>query len=177
MGEEIERKYVIREKALDYAKGALFQLYESVDSLINDVFEHGKHIRQGYLPENIGIELAARLQMSVDFDPKEARLRDKDGKFYFTLKGEGGLSRPELETEITPKLFDKYWLRTGGRRVEKVRLRTPYQGYVVEMDVYTDRDLIVAEVEVPIFADAEGLAPLGKDVTKDSKYKNKNLAR
>lgn len=177
MGEGIERKYLIREEGLDYAKDALFQLYESVDSLIDDVYEHGKRIRQGYLPENIGMELATRLQMSVDFDPKEARLRDKDGKFYFTLKGEGGLSRSELETKITSKLFDKYWLGTEGRRIEKVRLKVPYRGHVVEIDVYTDRDLIVAEVDVPTLADAERLVPLGKDVTKDSKYKNKNLAR
>ena len=49
--------------------------------------------------------------------------------------------------------------------------------YTVEFDVYTDRDLIVAEIEVPSLDMLASLPVLGKDVTEDKRYKNKNLAR
>ena len=58
--------------------------------------------------------------MDVDFNPSEARLRNKSGKLYFTLKGSGGLSRKELEIEINQSIFDKYWLKTKGKRVKKL---------------------------------------------------------
>ena len=53
----------------------------------------------------------------------------------------------------------------------------PFEGHTAEIDVYTNRDLIVAEVEVPTLKDAEKLSPLGKDVTTDKKYKNRSLAK
>ncbi len=178
MAYEIEKKYLIRENGTDYATEALSQLYLSVQALIKDVLQNGKLIRQGYLPLEKGSELSDSLGMDVDFDPSEVRLRDKAGTFYFiTLKGSGGLSRNELETEIGQDIFNEYWSETEGRRVEKVRLNRPFEGHTAEIDVYTDRDLIVAEVEVPTIQDAERLSALGKDVTNNKAYKNKNLAK
>jgi len=37
--------------------------------------------------------------------------------------------------------------------------------------------LILAEIEVPSLEDAKRLKPIGKDVTDDEQYKNKNLAK
>ena len=59
-----------------------------------------------------------------------------------------------------------------------MRLGVPYEHYIAEIDVYTDRqDLVIAEVEVPTKEIAYGLPALGKDITHDENYKNKNLAR
>ena len=44
-------------------------------------------------------------------------------------------------------------------------------------DMYKDRDLIVAEVEFKSIKEAEGYQALGKDVTSESQFKNKNLAK
>ena len=140
------------------------------------MLQNGKSIRQGYRPLGAGTELSDRLGMNVDFTPSEARLRDKAGTLYFTLKGTGGLSRSELEVEVKQNVFNEFWGKTDGRRVEKVRLNVPFKVYTAEIDVYTDRDLVVVEVEVPTVEEANKLPPLGKDVTSDKSYKNKNLA-
>ncbi len=177
MAQEIEKKYLIMENEIIYFTEVLRQLYPSILSLKADVAHHGKFIKQGYLPLGTGSELSDLLGIKVDFKPTEARLRDKSGTTYFTLKGNGGLIRNELEVKVTQEVFDKYWSKTSGQRVEKVRLSKPFGDYTIEIDVYTDRDLIVAEIEVPTEQEAEKLKPLGKDVTTDKNYKNKNLAR
>lgn len=175
--DEIEKKYLIREGITEYFTEAFVLNYSSIDFLAREVFEKGKKISQGYLEIDKGLHLAKMLNMAVDFEPKEARLRDKASRFYFTLKGEGNLVRSELGQEINSELFNEYWPETKGKRLEKFRLKKPCQRYEAEFDIYTDRNLIIAEVEVPTIADVKMLIPLGKDVTDDKKYKNKNLAK
>jgi len=175
--EEIEKKYLIMEGENVYDSETLSGLYSTIEKLKEDVIKNGKTIKQGYLPLDQGLMLSKTLGMDIDFEPTEARLRNKNGKLFFTLKGKGGLSRNEAEVNLAQELFDDYWTKTKGRRVEKVRLDKKLQGYTAEIDVYTDRDLIVAEIEVPTVAEAERLKPLGKDVTEDKSYKNKNLAK
>jgi len=171
---EIEKKYLIRENGWSFLLP--LELDSTTESLKKDVLAHGKKIQQGYLTLEKGMELAEKLGMVVDFDLKEARLRDKAGKLSFTLKGKGDVEREELESEIPSNLFAKYWSLTEGRRVEKVRLEKPYKGHTLEIDVYTDRNLILAEIEVPSLEDAKRLKPIGKDVTDDPRYKNRILA-
>ena len=57
-----------------------------------------------------------------------------------------------------------------------MRIKHPTQGLEAEIDFYLDRDLVTAEVECPSIEIAEGLCPIGKDITEDKTYKNKNLA-
>ncbi len=177
MTQEIERKYLIWESGTNYFTEALSIMYPSIDALKDDVTNNGAPIRQGYLSLTTGRELSDLVGMNVDFIPSEARLRDKKKKFYFTIKGSGGLERNELEVEIEREIFYQYWPQTKGQRVEKIRLSRPFDGHTLEIDVYTDRDLIVAEIEVPTLEEAEKLEILGKDVTTDKRYKNKNLAK
>ena len=63
------------------------------------------------------------------------------------------------------------------RRVKKVRGKITYWGHTLEIDVYLDRDLIVAEIEVRNLSDIANLIPLGKYITNYPTYKNKNLAK
>lgn len=179
MAREIEKKYLIRENGVEHITETFLQLYSSVDSLKDDALTSGKTIRQGYMSIEKGKKLAAqKLGIDVDFNPGKARLRENVGAFYFTLKGKGGISRNEIESEVSHELFEMYWPDTEGKRVEKVRLEAPYEGYVLEIDVYTDdRDLIVAEVELPTIKAAERLKPVGLDITDNKDYKNRNLAK
>ncbi len=177
MGTEIERKYLIREGSVNYATDALLQIYHSIEAVMSDVLVNGKQIQQGYLSLDSGSELSDKLDMNVDFDPTEARIRDKGGKMFFTLKGKGGLSRNELEVEIDRTVFDEYWSKTEGKRVQKYRLAVPFEDHTLEIDVYTDRLLVVAEIEVPTLEEAQRLSAIGKDVTEDKAYKNRNLAK
>jgi len=177
MMNEIEKKYLLRENGEIYASNSLFKYYDSFDLLVKDVFDRGKLIHQGYLPIQVGLELVDILGIDCGFTYLEARLRKIDGNYYFTVKGEGDLARFESEKEIESKLFEQYWPKTKGNRVNKIRLIIPYHKYEAEIDVYTDRDLIVAEIEVPTIENAENLISLGKDITSDRRYKNKNLGK
>jgi len=174
---EIERKYLIKEGKSEYATEAFYRLYPSIDIIEKNVLKNGDIIRQGYLPIKKGMELAERIGLLVDFIVDEARLRDKAGILFFTLKGKGDASRDEIEHQIAKDLFNEYWPSTRGKRVEKVRLSEPYHGYILEIDVFTDRILILAEIEAPTINEVTELKSVGFDVTTDKKYKNKNLAK
>ena len=153
MGEEVEVKYLIKEGSSLFATDTFRSLYGSVHGLENDVLTNGDHIKQGYLDLPTGIFVARGLGLSYDFNPTEARLRYREGKFYFTLKGEGGTSRPEEEVGIEESVFNCYWNSTLGRRIEKFRLVKSYEPIPelnVEFDVFIDgRDLVLGEIRSP----------------------------
>lgn len=174
---EIEKKFLVREGGTTYASSLLEKLYPTFQELVNDIKQNGKIIRQGYLPIEKGILLAKFLELNLDFEISEARLRDKNGELFFTIKGDGTIQRDELETSVSREIFDFYWPETAGKRVEKIRLEKPYVNHILEIDFYLDRELVVAEVEVGSQKEAELFPPLGKDITSDKSYKNKNLAR
>ena len=174
---EIEKKYLLQENGIVHVQSHLKTFYRSVDDLGGDVLKNGVSIQQGYLPLNVGLDLAKKAGMTYDFTPEEARLRDKGGAFYFTLKGKGGLVRDEEESKIPEDLFTASWPRTEGKRVTKVRLPRVCGDLTIEFDCYLDRDLAVAEVEFRSVEEASAFPPLGLDITEDKKYKNKNLAK
>jgi len=151
-------------------------LYDSIEQLLIKVNTDGKPIHQGYLNPLVGREIAAKAKLDVDFEPAQARLRDYNGTFYLTIKGKGVLARNEAEIKISRDIFEQYWPATEGRRIEKTRLVRSFQGHKLEVDLYTDRDLIVAEVETPSHKAAEDIIPIGKDITNDPNYKNHKLA-
>lgn len=177
MPDENEKKYLIKENHTDFAAPKFFSFYKTVSDLQQEAFQDGIFITQGYLPLEDGLELADRLDMVPDFDPVEARLRLEAGRHWFYLKSDGKFSRQELPKFINKAIFDEHWKLTDGQRIEKARIIKPYGRFSVEFDVYMDRTLIIAEVEVKSEKDLAKLIALGEDVTDDPKYKNKNLAK
>ncbi len=170
MGKEIERKFLIEEDGEDFSTEAMNKLYNKIQK------EDWIETRQGYLSEELGKTLAEELDLEYSFEPAEYRLRDRDGELSFTIKGKGGLDRSEKEKRIGRELFQNYWPNTEGSRIHKTTVYIPYQGFEAEIDFYTDRDLIVAEVETPTEEEAEAIEPLGKDITQEKSYKNRNMA-
>jgi len=127
------------------------------------------HIEQGYLP---GERIVERLR----------RVRGPDGVRYFrTVKLGAGVSRIEIEEEMEQALFDELWSLTSGRRVAKRRYRAPDGALMWEIDRFLDRDLVLAEVELPnpdrpVLPD--WLRPvLIREVTDDPAFTNRSLAR
>ena len=109
------------------------------------------------------------------------RLRRKGQALLLTAKRGSGLSRDEVEAELDREAFDRLWPLTAGRRLQKRRHRVPYDGLVVEVDVYEGEleGLVVAEVEFPSEEDARSFQPpewLGVEVTGDARYLNETLA-
>lgn len=131
-------------------------------------FGHAYEIRQGY----------------VFASPGELRVRQKGDKYYQTVKSDGDERRGELEIEIDKWVFDLMWNQVGDLTVEKTRYTSERGGLIYEVDKYhgAHDGLVTFEVEFPnaeaaaafeLPAWAEGAI----DVTKDSRYKNKNLAK
>ena len=150
---EIERKFLL---------SALPRMPAPVDVL---------EIDQGYLP---GVRLVERLRRQRD--------RSAHVRYYRTIKVGIGVQRMELEEETDAKTFEHLWVLTEGRRLRKRRHVIPDGDRYWEVDEFLDRDLVLAEMEIPT-ADTEITIPewlrpvLVRDVTGDRKYTNRSLAR
>lgn len=129
-------------------------------------------IHQGYLPGEVLIE---RLRLVRD---------DTGEKRYRTVKAGTGISRVELEEEVSPELFNAMWPFTEGRRVSKRRylVRDVNNAVTWEVDSFTDRDLVLAEVELEHETHDPALpawlAPyVIREVSGESAYLNLELAK
>jgi len=117
---------------------------------------------------------------------KSARIRiaqkEKQSKFYLTLKSSGGFEREEKEIEITKSLA---WLilKDGIKaKLSKTRYVLNKNGTILEFDEFKNGVKLV-EVEVASVDDYKKvvkiLTEIGlqfRDVTDDQNYKNENLA-
>jgi CYTH domain-containing protein len=152
MNIEIERKYLLR---------ALPPMPR-----VSEVLE----IEQGYIP---GTKLVERL--------RRERARDGRVKHYRTVKVGAGLERIELEDETDERTFAHLWQLTDGHRLRKRRHKVQHGDDVWEIDEFLDRDLVLAELELPevayLVTIPDWLAPmLVREVTGDPAYANSNLA-
>ena len=128
-------------------------------------------VDQGYLP---GVKVLERVR----------RQRHRDGRvrFFRTIKLGVGVERIEMEDETDERLFEHLWALTDGRRVRKRRYLVPHGGATWEIDEFTDRALVLAELELDR-ADApvafpDWLTPaLVREVTDEPEYTNRSLAR
>ena len=129
-------------------------------------FPH-KKIRQGYL--------------LISPDGGEARIREKDDKYTFTLKKGTGKVRQELEIEISKEDFDVIWTSTIGKRVEKTRFTIPNSGSMIEVDIYHGNleGLMTAEVEFESEDTSNAFSVpdwFEQEVTEDERFKNQSLS-
>jgi CHAD domain-containing protein/CYTH domain-containing protein len=148
---EIERKYLLRA----IPEHALAWPYHEIE--------------QGYVP---GTRLAERLR-HVHVDGTD--------RWFRTVKAGSGVTRTELEDETTQQVFDTMWPLTEGRRVHKRRYAVADGVHVWEIDEFTDRELVLAEIELSDPATAveppAWLAPyVVREVTGEAEYLNLNLA-
>ena len=150
-GQEIERKFLLT--GLPSLDGA----------------EGPVEIEQGYLPGERLIERLRRIQS------------DAGVELVRTVKEGSGLTRLEIEEDLAPDVFARFWPLTDGRRLRKRRYRVPEGHLTWEIDEFLDRDLVLAEVELPEQR-TEVTIPgwlqphVDREVTEDSAYSNFRLA-
>ena len=115
---------------------------------------------------------------------KTYRVRKMGNKYFYCVKGEGLIAREESEEEISKEEYAFYLVHKTGNSIHKTRYFIPlgYDDLVAELDVYHDQldGLYTVEVEFKEDYDLSSFVPpswFGKDVTKDSRYKNANLAK
>ena len=108
--------------------------------------------------------------------------RGDDVQWRRTVKLGTGMARIEVEEPAEPVLAEALYGLTVGRRVTKQRYTVPDGGMEWEIDVFTDRELVLAELELPSidtpFAVPDWLAPyVVREVTGEREYTNWRLAR
>ena len=129
-------------------------------------------LEQGYLP---GDRVADRVRRVHS---------DGTDQFFRAVKARtsSSIARIEVEEETSREVFAALWRLTVGRRVRKRRYKIKDDGLLWEIDEFTDRELVLAEVELP--AESEEvtvpawLTPfVVREVTDEPEYLNINLAR
>ena len=149
---EIERKYLLK------------RLPESMPDSTSVLIE------QGYMP---GERLVERLR-AVDVGRQRT--------YFRTVKIGAGLVRTELEEETSAEVFKSMWPLTKGKRLTKRRHRVPDGPLAWEIDEFTDRELVLAEIELPSAETPveipDWLEPfIEREVTGDVAYLNSTLAK
>lgn len=172
-GFEIEKRFVLATIEEDHTrkKNAL--------NTYNEVLETGTSIEQGYIKD---IQEAVRVLKELgielnDFKPNTIRLRKYGTEFILTLKDRKEVKKREVEFKLSRRKFREYWPLTMGSRVTKKRLVKKIKGWDVEIDAFTDRFLLIAEIEVTEESELEKVPTLGMDVTGNSNWTNKTLSK
>jgi CHAD domain-containing protein/CYTH domain-containing protein len=131
--------------------------------------EQPSEIAQGWLP-------GSRLHEWI------RRMRTGDGERYWRAVEQGsGRARLEAEEESSREIFDALWPFTEGRRVAKRRYRVHDGSLVWQIDEFTDRELVLAEVGLAGRAKEvqlpDWLRPLVvREITAEPAYLEVNLA-
>jgi CHAD domain-containing protein/CYTH domain-containing protein len=170
------------------------RFFRDVNKLARELKAHAPRnleIERKYLLSALPLEMPDATTVSIDQgyipgDRVVERLRVvRDGKgqrFYRTIKVGSGVVRTELEDETTCEIHEAMWPLTQGRRLTKRRHNVPAGSLTWEVDEFTDRDLVLAEIELPA-ADTKveypaWLAPyVVREVTGEPEYLNSVLAR
>lgn len=124
---------------------------------------HKSEIKQGYLSK--------RIEATV-------RIRIKDNNAYLTIKGATvGATRKEWEYPIPIDDALEMLNQCESKIISKTRYYVPYDGYLWEVDEFTEPPhLTIAEVELPSEEAELTLPPfIGEEVTGNPAYYNSNL--
>jgi CYTH domain-containing protein len=129
---------------------------------------HSRTIEQGYL--------------AAKNDGTQIRLRKSGRHHSLTIKRGRGISRQEIEIDLTRDQFEDLWPATAGYRLTKTRYDVPFGRHTIEIDVYRGRNegLVVAEVEFRDERECHRFQPpfwFGVEVSGKSRYSNVRLAR
>ncbi|MFN8571320.1 MAG: CHAD domain-containing protein [Gemmatimonadaceae bacterium] len=149
---EIERKYLLKGVPRRMPRGRVSELH------------------QGYLP---GDQIIERVRKST---------RGRQTAYTRTIKFGAGVVRTEVEEPITRVFFEQVWPLTEGKRVLKRRHAVRHGGHTWEIDVFSDRALVLAEVELSAADERPAFPPwlvryVVRDVTGEPEYLNLRLAR
>ncbi|WP_410513594.1 CYTH domain-containing protein [Paenibacillus sp. BR2-3] len=98
--------------------------------------------------------------------------------FTHTFKDGKGISREEVEYFISEGLYHQMIEAVNAVPLIKERITGVWNGTTVEIDVYTQLELSVLEVEFDSLEEAESFSPpewFGKDVSTERQYSNKTV--
>ncbi len=114
---------------------------------------------------------------------RTVRVRIRDEKAYLTIKGpseNGGLSRYEFETEVSPEDGCQLMRLCRPGKISKTRWLIKNGDHIIEVDEFHGENdgLVMAEIELKSEDEVfEKPDFLGKEVTGDKRYYNSHLMR
>lgn len=171
-GFEIEARYMLLSTKEDYTK------QKNGIELYDRTLQKGDKIEQGYILELFKAkDMLDELGIAVDFSPNTVRLRKYGSTYILTLKDRKATKRREVEWELDKKTFYKYWPLTKGARVYKTRHITKVKNHEITFDAFTDRFLLLAEIEVSDETILPTLPRIGNEITGQKEWTNKSLAK
>jgi CHAD domain-containing protein/CYTH domain-containing protein len=181
---EIEREW--RSGGMDSLATEARAVVAALETRAGGKLEHERKFLLAALPtravEDEGIEIAQGWLPGARLRERIRRVRGRDGERYWRdLERGAGRGRLDAEEETTREIFDALWPLTEGRRVSMRRHRVREGSLVWQIDQFTDRDLILAGVELPA-RETEVLVPdwlrplVVRDVTDDASYRDESLA-
>lgn len=140
-------------------------------------------IDKAQLPNDLESYPHNRLEQAYIITNPVLRIRQKNNQYILTYKGEGLMSREEVEFPLPQEAYEKLLTKTEGNIISKTRYKIPESnGLTIELDIFHGlfEGLYLAEVE---FADEESALSykppvwFGKEVTNTSTFHNSTLSQ
>lgn len=133
------------------------------------------------LPDGLEQYPHSRIEQAYLCTRPVVRVRRYGEEFRLTCKGEGLLAREELELPLTQETYRKLLAKADGTVIEKERYRIPWEGRVIELDIFGGAlaPLVFAEVEFDSEEAAQAFCPpdwFGREVTWEPEYSNAALS-
>ncbi|WP_025692252.1 CYTH domain-containing protein [Paenibacillus zanthoxyli] len=116
--------------------------------------------------------------------PQELRVRKLEdlssGELHYThtFKNGLGISREEIEYEISQGLYEQMIRAVRAVPLIKERITGEWDGITVEIDIYDQLKLSVVEIEFHSLEEAQSFTPpdwFGLDISEEKKYSNKTV--
>mgnify|MGYP002514836962 CR=1 FL=1 len=134
------------------------------------------------LPQNLEQYPHSQLEQAYVLTEPVLRIRKKNDLYILTYKGQGLMSREEVEFPLTEEAYGKLLTKTDGNIISKTRYLLPEkENLTIELDIFSGifNGLHIAEVEFPDEESALSYnAPdwFGPDVTNENTFHNSTLS-
>ena len=134
------------------------------------------------LPQNLEQYPHSQLEQAYVLTEPVLRIRKKNDQYILTYKGQGLMSREEVEFPLTEEAYGKLLTKTDGNIISKTRYLLPEkENLTIELDIFSGifNGLHIAEVEFPDEESALSYnAPdwFGPDVTNENTFHNSTLS-
>ncbi len=138
------------------------------------------------LPEDLDSYDSRLIEQAYLTTDPTIRVRREDERYYMTYKGVGGsntsLAHEEYNLPLTKEAYETLCQKADGNVIRKKRVLIPYEGHMIELDIFAEPfdGLIIAEVEFKSVNEANDFAPpewFDEDVTDRREYRNAYLSR
>lgn len=139
-------------------------------------------IKKEQLPNNLESYPHHHLEQAYIITNPVLRIRQKDDQYILTYKGQGLMTREEVEFPLPVDAYNQLLTKTDGNIITKTRYKIPHGIYTIELDIFSGifDGLFLAEVEFPTEEIALSYkAPdwFGPDVSNENTFHNSTLSK